>query len=52
MSTNNMCFCGEVRKILCGYSLLSRTTDQTAPSGAVVWVKIICLRVSLSAYLG
>ena len=23
MSTNNICFCGEIRKILCGYPLLS-----------------------------
>ena len=23
MSTHNVCFCGEIRKILCGYSLLS-----------------------------
>ena len=23
MSTHNICFCGEIRKILCGYPLLS-----------------------------
>ena len=23
MSTHNMCFCGEIRKLLCGYLLLS-----------------------------
>ena len=23
MSTHNVCFCGEIRKILCGYPLLS-----------------------------
>ena len=23
MSTNNICFCGEIRKIVCGYPLLS-----------------------------
>ena len=25
MSTHNICFCGEIRKILCGYSLLTGT---------------------------
>ena len=24
MSTHNICFCGEIRKILCGYPLISR----------------------------
>ena len=28
MSTHNICFCGEIRKILCGYPLLSVAMGQ------------------------
>ena len=29
MSTHNICFCGEIRKILCGYPLLSVAMNLT-----------------------
>ena len=32
MSTHNICFHGEIRKILCGYPLLSVAMDPTAGS--------------------
>ena len=32
MSTHNICFCGEIRKIFTRYSLLSRTMDCTGQS--------------------
>ena len=32
MSTHNICFHGEIRKILCGYPLLSVAMDTTSPA--------------------
>ena len=33
MSTHNICFCGEIRKILCGYPLLSVAMNLTIIHG-------------------
>ena len=39
MSTHNICFCWEIRKILCGYPLLSVAMETFAPSFTVkFWI--------------
>ena len=35
MSTHNICFCGEIRKILCGYPLLSVAMETLKSSTGV-----------------
>ena len=41
MSTHNICFCGEIRKILCGYPLISVAMEK------VDWFKVFASSVVL-----
>ena len=41
MSTHNICFCGEIRKIICGYPLLSVAMGNK--TNANLWTSKSCL---------
>ena len=47
MSTHNICFRGEIRKILCGYPLLSVALCTSSRTGTCLWATPSekCLRV-------
>ena len=42
MSTHNICFRGEIRKILCGYPLLSVAMNATCEGNTIVQGMCIC----------
>ena len=46
MSTHNICFRGEIRKILCGYPLL--TVAMTGLSVPILWVISVKRRGSIA----
>ena len=41
MSTHNICFCGEIKKILCGYPLLSVAMAKYILSNCYFVVKLL-----------
>ena len=49
MSTHNICFRGEIRKILCGYPLLSVAMSVLTSSKMwhLIWVYTVCTGLSV-----